>query len=74
MKPESINTNEALPTHDFRHPRSEVKYPKHVRASLRLMSPPALTAANREYLRGLRAAEMAAWTLSGGDYLLSSAA
>jgi hypothetical protein len=28
-------------------------------------------AANREYLRGLRAAEMAAWKLSGDDCLLS---
>lgn len=37
----------------------------------RLLSQPPLTAMARAYLRDLRAAEMSAWQLSGGDYLIS---
>jgi hypothetical protein len=33
---------------------------------------PPSTALTRGYLRSLRAAEMAAWEMSGGDYLLPS--
>jgi hypothetical protein len=74
MKLEAINTDHALATHDFRNRRGEEKYPKRSRVCLPLMSLRVGTAASREYLRGLRAAEMAAWKLSGGDYLRSRCA
>jgi len=37
-----------------------------------LLSQPQLSSMARAYLRDLRAAEMIAWQLSGGDYLISS--
>ncbi len=70
MKLETINTDGLLQTQDFRHLRRVQEYPKHNRVSLRLVFPRAITRASREYLRRLRAAEMAAWELSGGDYLV----
>src|SRR5262245_32000343 len=74
MKLETINTDGATSTkQNFRRLRKLEEYPKHEHVSLRFMSPPAVAAASREYWRGLRAAEMAAWTQSGGDYLLSRA-
>ena len=39
-----------------------------------LSSPSAHIAMTRAYLRDLRAAEMAAWEMTGGDYLISEAA
>jgi hypothetical protein len=74
MKLETINTDDALPTHDFGNRQGEEKYPQRSRVRLPLMALRVGTAASREYLRGLRAAEMAAWKLSGGDYLLSRCA
>jgi|GEM_PF-6939425 len=74
MKLKTMNTDTALPTHYFRLLRTGEKYPRNTRISLPLMPPPGVTTASREYWRGLRAAEMAAWKLTGGDYLLSSAA
>jgi hypothetical protein len=57
--------------HDFRLIQREDKCPRHTRVSQPLMSPPAIIATRREYLRRLRAAELEAWTLSGSDCLLS---
>ncbi len=71
MKLETIKTDGLLKTQDFTHLRRVQEYPKHNGTSLRLAFPRALTRASREYLRGLRAAEIAAWELTGGDYLLS---
>ena len=68
-----MNTDDALATHDFRNRSGEEKYPMRARVCLPLPSVRVGRAASREYLRGLRAAEMAAWKLSGGDYLLSPA-
>ena len=45
-----------------------------IRSRLPLAPRPALASEARAYLRRLRAAEMAAWELSGGDYLLSGSA
>jgi hypothetical protein len=73
MKLEAINTDDALPSNDFRNRQGERKYPMRIRVCLPLMSLRVGTTASREYLRGLRAAEMAAWKLSGGDYLRSRA-
>ena len=42
-----------------------------VRSRLALAPRPALASEARAYLRRLREAEMAAWELSGGDYLRS---
>jgi len=36
-----------------------------------LLSLPVRHAPSREYLRDLRAAEMIAWEMTGGDYLIS---
>jgi hypothetical protein len=36
-----------------------------------VLSLPALHAAARQYLRDLRAAEMIAWEMTGGGYLIS---
>jgi hypothetical protein len=74
MKLEAINTDAALTTHDFRKRRGEEKYPQRIHVHVPLMSLRVGTAAGREYMRELRAAEMAAWKLSGGDYLLSRCA
>ena len=38
-----------------------------------LLGQPQLNSMARAYLRDLRAAEMLAWQLSGGDYLISGA-
>jgi len=43
----------------------------HARARIPLTTLPGRSLAGRAYLRGLRAAEMAAWESTGGDYLLS---
>jgi hypothetical protein len=74
MKLESINSDDALTTHGFRNRWEEEKYPQCGRVRLSLTSLRVGAATSREYLRGLRAAEMAAWKLSGGDYLVSRCA
>ena len=43
--------------------RNRIRYP--------LLCQPQLNSMARAYLRDLRAAEMIAWQLSGGDYLIS---
>ena len=41
------------------------------RDRIRTVSQPAHQAMARDYLRDLRAAEMLAWEMTGGDYLIS---
>jgi hypothetical protein len=43
---------------------------RRVPGRLPLATAPRNTASTRDYFRRLRAAEMAAWELTGGDYLL----
>jgi len=45
--------------------------PVQIRPKVALIQPSIRSIVDRSYLRGLRAAEMAAWERSGGDYLLS---
>jgi hypothetical protein len=45
---------------------------KGIRASIALPRMPASVEVTRDYFRSLRAAEMATWELTGGDYLRSS--
>ena len=45
---------------------------KAIRTTPALSPFPASNAATRAYFRSLRAAEMATWELSGGDYLRSN--
>jgi len=54
--------------------RVEVRFPKPIRVDIPLTYLSQRTTVAREYLRGLRAAEMAAWESTGGDYLLSRCA
>jgi hypothetical protein len=44
---------------------------KRIRTSLPLTPLPPSTAVTRAYFRSMRAAEMAAWEMTGGDYVLS---
>jgi hypothetical protein len=44
---------------------------KRNRTSLSLTPIPPSTAVTRAYFRSMRAAEMAAWEMTGGDYVLS---
>jgi hypothetical protein len=74
MKLEAMYSNDALLANDFRNRLREEKHPEHIRGCLPLRSLRVGAAAGREYLRGLRAAEMEAWNLSGGDCLLSRCA
>jgi hypothetical protein len=60
-----------LPTYDFPSRRGEEKNSKPTHVCLPSMSLRVSTTASRERLRALRAAEMEAWTRSGGDFLRS---
>ena len=68
MKP--MTDNSGALTYRLRHDR-----PANVMARGRIRNPlvcqPELSSMTRAYLRELRAAEMTAWELSGGDYLIS---
>ena len=48
--------------------------PIQIRGSMPSIQLSTRAVGDRDYLRGLRAAEMAAWERSGGDYLLSRSA
>ena len=48
--------------------------PIQIRARAPLVQLSTRVVGDRDYLRGLRAGEMAAWELSGGDYLMSCSA
>src|SRR5262245_61642300 len=74
MKLETITMDEAQAANDFRICRGEQRLAGPIRLNLPSRYPRTGTSANRAYLRGLRAAEMTAWELSGGDYLLSDRA
>ena len=71
---EATNTDDLLATRDFRNRSGKECYSKPVPVCLPLMSVRVGTGAGRDYLRVLRAAEMEAWELSGGDYLRSCSA
>jgi len=71
MKIEYRETNDETSIRQRRSHWAEDKSPKHNRISVPLISLPKRNIAARAYFRGLRAAEMAAWELTGGDYLLS---
>ena len=74
MKFETSKLNDnASVCHRTSH-RVEVRFPKPTRVDIPLTSLSEHTKVAREYLRGLRAAEMAVWELTGGDYLLSRCA
>jgi len=51
--------------------RMKTASPKRIRTSLPLTPIPPSTARTRAYFRSVRAAEMAAWEMTGGDYVLS---
>jgi hypothetical protein len=70
MKIETIKSDDISPIHQLRNHWREDNAPQHLRVDLPLISLPGRTATVRAYLRGLRAAEMAAWEQTGGDYLL----
>jgi hypothetical protein len=70
MKIENRETNEETSIRQHSG-HLEEHSPKHIRVSVPLISLPKRNMEARAYLRGLRAAEMAAWELTGGDYLLS---
>ena len=48
--------------------------PIRIHARMPLMQMSSRSVGDRDYLRRLRAAEMAAWERSGGDYLMSCSA
>jgi hypothetical protein len=48
--------------------------PIQIRARVPVVQMSSRVAGDRDYLRRLRAAEMAAWERSGGDYLMSCSA
>ena len=68
---EAVNRDDPPATREFRNRWGEEQYSRPVRVCLPSMSLRLGTAAGRDYLRAMRAAEMEAWALSGGDYLRS---
>ena len=74
MRLNGNKAHSAPATYDFRKGRGEEKNGASNRACLPLRSLRLGTTVSHEHLRQLRAAEMAEWELSGGDYLVSCSA
>jgi hypothetical protein len=71
MKTEKCETREEAALDTCRRHRTGNRSLTHSRPSIPLIALPTRNMAARAYWRGLHAAEMAAWELSGGDFLLS---
>jgi len=72
MKPLTNTTDRAVlqQRHEGREGRTNDIFQHRLRHPL--LCQPELKSMARAYLRDLRAAEMIAWQLSGGDYLIST--
>jgi hypothetical protein len=74
MKLKAMNSDNDFARHALINGHDHKRTVRPTRACLPLRSVRLGVLASREYLRQLRAAEMAEWELNGGDYLMSRCA